>query len=122
MNKKAVSLVFAVFFVAGVIILAPLHARAGGKFDVEKKIAAAKTAADHEAIAAYFDKQAAAAKAKASMHEEMGASYKKVGGSLIEKLHLDDHCDKIKASYEAIAKENSALAEAHRAMAKEAGH
>ena len=58
-------------------------------------------------------------KRKAAMHVEMGAAYKKVGGSLIEKLHFDTHCDKLANLYKQIAKEDAALAKAHEVMAKE---
>jgi hypothetical protein len=44
---------------------------------------------------------------------------KKVGGALIEKQHIDMHCDRLANLYERIAKEDEALAKAHKAMAKE---
>jgi hypothetical protein len=122
MSRKSLVAAVAGSFVALVVAIAPLQARAGGKMDIDKRIATAKTAADHEAIAAYFDTQAAAAKAEAEAHAAMRAAYEKAGGALIGKLHLDQHCDKIEASYEDVAKENAALAEAHRAMAKELPH
>jgi len=100
----------------GALAFSPVVVLAGEK--IEKKIAAAKTAADHEAIAAHYEKEAKTAEAKAKYHAEMGAAYKKTGGALIEKQHADQHCDAIKAAYEAIAKENAALAEGHRAQAK----
>jgi hypothetical protein len=61
--------------------LAASHALGADDFDVDKAIAAAKTAADHEAIAAYFDKEAAEAQAKADNHAKMEEAYKKLGGA-----------------------------------------
>jgi hypothetical protein len=116
MNRRTLVGVFVSAVMIGGLVLSPVHARAGE--DIEKKIATAKTAADHEAIAAHFDKEAKAAEAKAKYHTEMGAAYKKMGGAVITKNHADQHCSAIAASYEAIAKENAALAEAHRAQAK----
>lgn len=121
MKKGAFLVAFAGSFLALVLALAPLQARAGSEMSIDQQIATAKTAADHEAIAAYFDKQAAAAKAEAKAHAAMAEAYKKVGGAATAKLHLDKHCDKIEASYEAVAKQNEELANAHRAMAKELG-
>jgi hypothetical protein len=122
MNRRALIGVFAAAFLAAGLVSSPVGVRAGEKVDIEKKIAEAKTPADHEAIAAYFDKEAKHARAAAKYHSEMGESYKKMGGALIEKQHADKHCDAITAGYEAIAKENEDLAAAHRAMAKAAGH
>jgi hypothetical protein len=50
----------------------------------------------------------------------MGADYKKLGGAVVEKQHIDTHCDALVKFYKNIAKENEALANAHKAMAKEA--
>ena len=50
----------------------------------------------------------------------LGAAYKKVGGAVVEKLQLDQHCEKLAKSFRKAAKEAKALAEAHRQMAKEA--
>ena len=116
MNRRMMIGAFACALAISGLVLTPTVGRAGD--DIEQKIAAAKTAADHEAIAAHFDKEAKAADAKAKYHAEMGAAYRKVGGALIEKQHADQHCDALKAAYESIAKQNAALAEGHRAQAK----
>lgn len=100
---------------AGLLVVAAL-AVAGQ--DMAAQIAAAKTAADHEAIAVEYTKQAAAARAEADRHDKMGAQYT---GSLKEKLHLDVHCKAVSANYRATAKELDAMAEAERVAAKEAG-
>jgi hypothetical protein len=82
------------------------------------KISAAKTPADHEALAAEYAKQAADAKAKAVEHEQMAKTY---AGAVREKLHFDQHCHALAAYYRSIAKEFDAMAEAHRKLAKQAG-
>ncbi len=86
---------------------------------MEQMISSAKTAADHEAIAVQYDREAAAARAQAAEHRKMAESYKKVGGSLVEKLHLDQHCEKLAKSYDEAAQQSEALAKAHREMAKQ---
>jgi hypothetical protein len=86
--------------------------------DLTAKIAAAKTAKDHEGIAAEYAKQAAEAKEEAARHDKMGASYT---GAAREKLHLEEHCRAIADGYRRTAKEFEQMAEAHRTLAKEAG-
>src|SRR5262249_17605158 len=113
--KFAVVAALAVFLsVAGGQILA------AEDFDVDKAIATAKDATDHEAIAAYFAKEAAEAQAKADNHAKMEDAYKQLGTALVAKQHFDEHCNKLSAGYAQAAKENKALAKAHRDMAKAA--
>jgi hypothetical protein len=117
--KLAPAALLAIVLAAG--MLAPASTiSAGEEADLEKMISSAKTAADHEAIATEYERQAAAAKEEAAMHVEMGVAYKKVGGALIAKQHLDTHCDNLADLYRKIAKEDEALAKAHEVMAKEA--
>ncbi|HJQ82963.1 MAG TPA: hypothetical protein VKA21_02730 [Candidatus Binatia bacterium] len=87
--------------------------------DIDEKIATAKTAADHEAIAAYYDEQAKAAEAKAAEHRKMEQEYRKAGGPAA-KAQLPAHCEGLVKSYIGAAKEYAALAKAHREMAKHA--
>ena len=103
------------------VMLAPATTlSAGEEADLDKMISSAKTAADHEAIAAEYDRMAKAANEEAAKHVEMGAAYKKLGGALIAKQHIDTHCDALVKLYKKVAKENEALAEVHREMAKKA--
>ena len=84
-------------------------------------IASAKTPADHEAIAAYYDGQAKELRQKVEEHRKMGAAYKREGGgALLHKTHFDEHCATLTRIYNAGAKEYNALATAHREMAKRA--
>jgi hypothetical protein len=90
------------------------------QMDMEKMISAAKTAADHEAIAAQYEREAAAARGQAAEHRKMAESYRKVGGAVVAKLRLGDHCEKLAKSYDEAAQQNEALAKAHREMGKQA--
>ena len=85
--------------------------------DLSAQVTAAKTAADHEALAAAFDKQAAEAEARATAHDKMAASYKGLGK--VAQMH-ETHCGNISRSERETAKDLKALAEAHRAQAKAA--
>jgi hypothetical protein len=85
--------------------------------DLSAKVTAAKTAADHEALAEAFETQAKEAEARAAAHDKMAASYKGLGK--VSAMH-ETHCGNIARRERETAKELNALAEAHRAQAKAA--
>lgn len=81
------------------------------------QISAARTPADHEAIAAAYDQEATRLEAKAREHEQMAKAY----GSAESKKGMDSasmhaHCAKLASQYSAAAVENRELAKQHRAM------
>jgi hypothetical protein len=80
----------------------------------------AKTAAEHEAIAACYDGFAKDAQAKANEHKAMGAAYRKGGGPAVGKLGLPQHCDHFTKTFHDEAKMYEEMAKAHRQMAKNA--
>jgi hypothetical protein len=85
----------------------------------EQRIEAARTPADHEALAADFAQDAAGARAKAAEHRRMAASYRNYqpgrGGG-----NMQAHCNALVRNYEAIAAEFDGMAAAHRQMAVQA--
>lgn len=87
--------------------------------NVEQMIVDAKTPADHEAIAAYYDQEAKAAHQKHEEHLKLKASYEKIP-HLASKTGLPWHCSTIAENYNKTAKEYEALAKLHREMAKSA--
>jgi hypothetical protein len=86
---------------------------------IEKMIQTAKTAADHEAIAAEYDRLASEATAKAAEHKAMAARYRHAIGPG-SKSGFAEHCDGLVVIYNGAAKEYRALAAMHRAQAKSA--
>lgn len=88
------------------------------KFDIEKAIAGAKTPADHEAIASYYEKEGAMAQAKAEEHRRMGGAYRNLAGK--GQFQMEEHCHRLVQSYESVATATAALAMTHRQMAQEA--
>lgn len=92
-------------------------ASAQGQPDVLRMIAEAKTPADHEAIAEYYDQQTTDAESKARFEEAMAGRYRRIHPRWL----TPDHCIKIAEHYERIAQQNSQLAAAHRALAQQ-GH
>ena len=115
---KRVTLILA----AGLVLLAATALpilRAGAQTAVvtddnlSESIANAKTPADHEAIAAYYDKEAASAEAKAALHRRAASNAKPVG--------MANMCNGLAQYWDKVAGEDKDLAKAHRAMAKGAG-
>ena len=82
------------------------------------QIAAAKTAADHEAIARAYEQEAADLESKAALHQSMKDAYRFPSRPAGVKQSI--HCVAIVKDLQAAAKESRALAAAHRQWAKDA--
>ena len=96
------------------------YAFAAKNVDILKKMQTAKTAADYEALASYFDSQAAKAKEKADMHRKMADSYTS-GGTPIGKgapAPLPQHCLALAKTFDEEAAHDTAMAETYRQLAK----
>jgi hypothetical protein len=116
----------AALLAASLCILVPQAAPALDADDLPSAIENAKTAADHEALAAYFEGEAKASRSRAERHRRMSAlygKYPKPSGTKGTRASLSKamppHCDKLVASEEAAAGEYDAMAAAHREMAAE---
>jgi hypothetical protein len=114
--------------ITGVILSAALSAgyaaqKVTGK-TLKESIAKAETAADHQAIAQYFDAEAARYEAEAKEHGELAAVYQKNAPSQPTKypgsMQTFGHCDALAKSLQQAAKQARRLAADHREMAKEA--
>lgn len=115
-------------FAAGLILLAGAvlpTIRAGAQQAVvtddnlDQMITSAKTPADHEAIAAFFEQEATDAKQKADLHRRTAETYRKM--KIPKPVYMAEMCDGIATMWDKIAADNSNLAKAHRDMAKKAG-
>jgi hypothetical protein len=107
--------------VLSLVLVGPRAAQSLEAEDVPNAIENAKTAADHEALAAYFEGEAKAARARAERHRRMAAlygKYPKASGTKGTRVSLSKsmppHCDKLVASYEATAADYEAMAAVHR--------
>lgn len=85
--------------------------------NVSDSIANAKTAADHEALAKYYEGQAADARKDAEAHKAMLKAYDRTGTGKEQMLHAN-HCKDAILSYENLAKDYDALVKEHMVMAK----
>ncbi len=88
-------------------------------------IASAKTPADHQRLAAYYQQEAKRLAARAKEHEEMAAEYEKRPVPYESKnpgtIPGAIHCQNFAKLYKQEAEEAQALAAIHEEMAKEAG-
>ena len=105
--------------VLGALALAPAIAGAEDDKSLEQLVVeTADTKAEHEALANYYEREAAEARKLASRHQSMGRAY--VGGKSANTAGYQSHCKKIAEQQEAIAKEYDEMAKMHREEAKQA--
>lgn len=88
--------------------------------DLVQRIETARTPADHEALASYYDREASAARASAAAHRKMAASYQGMIGGGRGAASMPAHCNAIVRSQETIATEYEGMAAAHRQMEQQA--
>lgn len=85
----------------------------------QERIEAAQSRADHEALAAYYDREASAARATAAEHRKMAVSYQRYqpgrGGG-----NMSAHCNSLARNYEGVATEFDGMSAGHRQMAAQA--
>jgi hypothetical protein len=96
---------------------------AAGESVTAAEIAAAKTPAEHEAIAKQYDAEAATAEAQAKEHEAMVQTYETAAKGPKNEMArtMVGHCRNLVKDYKEAAASYKALAADHRKMAAEAG-
>lgn len=113
-----------VLLAAGLILLAAASLptfRAGAQETVvtddnlDQALASAKTPADHEAIAAYYDQEAASNYAKAKLHHAVHHNYERFRS---KPPDMGPHCDELAKYFQRAGDQDKDLAAGHRAMAK----
>lgn len=92
----------------------------GSSPELLQKIESASTRSDHEALATYYDQQAAAARALAAEHRKMARSYQGMLGGGRGGASMPSHCNAIVRNQEGIAVEYEAMAAGHRKLAEHA--
>jgi len=119
MRKKTI---LAMVVIATALSVPAVRTAAQPAKSMDAMISGAKTAADHEALAAQYDKDAADAKAKAAEHRKMGEAYKGqpavTGGKAAGVSAMPQHCDSLSKSYDEQAQMYTAMASAERELAK----
>ena len=97
----------------------PITQAAAADVDIMEQLKSPKP--DHEAIASYYEKEAADAKSQAALHRNMAQTYS-TGTSIGKGLGgpLSKHCTDLAKEYDAAATQYTDMAKAHREMAKAA--
>jgi len=88
--------------------------------DLLQRIESASTKGDHEALAAYYEREASAARASAATHRKIATTYQGMIGSGRGSASMPAHCNAIVREQEAIATEFEGMAAAHRQMGLQA--
>jgi hypothetical protein len=85
--------------------------------NLDASVAAAKTAADHEALATYFTAKSKQALANVEMHKKMSQAFSGKAASSWEA-----HCNSLIKTYQQQSEDYAALAKEQAAMAKAMAH
>lgn len=103
------------------LMLAPAAAAYAGSDEPVSaaQIESANTPADHEAIAKFFEDEAASLAKKSAMHARMATRVNPRAGNAF-RVAQAKHCAALEKDYMAAAKQNLDLAAIHHQMAKEA--
>ena len=100
--------------VVGILALVSLPFGLAGEGDnIAQKIRQAKTPADHQAIAAFYEKEAQDARQEAKQHNQLKDAY----ATMPDMNMMVPHCDTLVKQYQEVGKELDAMAEMHKKMA-----
>jgi len=86
---------------------------------LQEKLEAARTKADHDELAGYYQQEANALQAKAKQHEQKAQAYGPPTGYARLENDLARHCNYLGSKYRDDAEASLALAKLHRRMAAE---
>ncbi len=81
------------------------------------QVMAAKTKADHEALASAFDKQAEADKSMAERHQSLAKAYTSAPWAKGSGAAMVKHCKSLTKAYRESASSNTDMAKMHRSVA-----
>lgn len=88
--------------------------------ELQQQIESARTRADHEALAAHYDRQADAARTSAAEHRQMAKTYALMIGIGRSAASIPAHCEALVTKYEGIAADYERIASDHRRMGENA--
>lgn len=120
MNRHSMSRLMLSTFVLSLALAGCASAPSGPSADLLQRIESPRTRADHDALAAYYDREAAVARAMASTHRKMATSYQGNFSGERGGASMPAHCNAIVRSEEAIAIALDAMAAGHRQMGQQA--
>jgi hypothetical protein len=105
--------------VLGIIAVASLpFSSAAGREDMGRNLLRAKTPADHQASAAFYEKEAQTARGLSAKHFLMRDVYA-AARAMERKDRAGEHCAFVAKKYQAMAKEYETLAAIHKMVAEQ---
>lgn len=111
---------FASLFLLSVTLAGSVSAQTAPSSELLQRVEAARTPADYDALAAYYDQQATAARGIAEQHRKMAKSYQSMIAGGRGAASMPAHCNAIAAKNDGLAKDYEAMAAANRQLAKQA--
>lgn len=111
---------FASLLLLSVVLAGSASAQTAPSPDLLQRIETARTPADFEALAAFYDQQAVAARGIAAEHRKMAKSYQNMLSAGRGGASMPAHCNAIAAKNDGLAKDYEAMAVANRQLAKQA--
>lgn len=111
---------FASMLLLSVIFASGVSAQTPTSPELLQRIEAARTPADYEALATYYDQQATAARGIAAEHRKMAKSYQGMVASGRGGASMPAHCNAIAGKNDGLAADYAAMAAAYRQLAKQA--
>ena len=111
-RTKPMAITAAALAVAVLLVVLPVGPTLAADGALEQLIPQlATTPEQHKAVATYYRSQAASAAEEAARHRQMGKTYNQ--GNYGRKKQMQDHCERLSASYDALAKQYEELASEH---------
>jgi len=122
MRRRIIRVTLALGLLVTALHLAPQQARAGEAtpFNLEKAMREAKTPAQYETMASYYDRAAATAHAKAAEARTLAATYRDLTGR--SAFQIGDHYRQLGPYYERLAVDYTAHAKVSRQLAQAVAH
>lgn len=111
---------FASALLLGLVLAGGAAAQTASPADLALRAEAARTKGDYEALAADYDKQAAAARSIAAQHRKMAKDFQAMVASGRGGASMPAHCNAIAGKNEGLAKDYDAMAAGYRQLAAKA--
>jgi hypothetical protein len=123
MRRRIIRVTLALGMLVTALHLAPPYAGAeeATQFNLEKAITEARTPAQHETIASYYDQAAATAKAKAEEYRKLAATYRDLAITGRSQFQIGGHWQ-LEQYYESLAVDYTAHAKVYRQLAQAVAH
>jgi hypothetical protein len=107
-------------FLLSVALAGSISAQTSPPSELLQRVETARTQADYEALAKYYDQQAATARGIAAEHRKMAKSFQAMVAGGRGSASMPAHCNAIAGKNDGLAADYEAMATAYRQLAKQA--